>query len=267
MKRLITLFILLAGVSAFAQHPLTAERQALIRKLSLPILADTLKYAHEHKMLDNFESFYLSSVSSTAILEYSIKDADIYLRWPVQVVAHSDQTMDINGKTYGVAVSKAEVRSHTYVPAHEAQDMLDQPLLAFILFTGGYKITEEIAYPKRVAGSIITEYDNEKMRPSEPLFDLVAKNIKAHNARAESVGSIYEITAFDQESLTLRVAFNGSGEAALLNAYVADPYAVLFALGLDLGIHLYVYDVNVAAAPQYAYFSADDVVKFAKEVK
>ena len=256
-KRVLLIFLLLAELSAFAQHPLTAERQALIRKLSIPVLADTLKYAHEHKVLDNTESFYTSYVNSMAVLEYSIKDADIYLRWPVQVSARSEDHR----------LNRYEIMSHSYVPAHEAQDMLDQPLLAFVLFTGGYRIKEEIAYPKQAGGSIITEYDSEKMRPSQPLFDLVASNIKSHNVKAESVGSIYEITAFDQESLTLRVAFNGSGEPVLLNAYTADPYAVIVALGLNLGIHLYVYDVNVAAAPQYAYFSADDVVKFAKEVK
>ena len=49
MKRLIVLFTLLCGVCAFAQHPLSAERQALIRKLSLPVLADTLEYARKNK--------------------------------------------------------------------------------------------------------------------------------------------------------------------------------------------------------------------------
>ena len=267
MKRLITLFVLLAGVAAFAQHPLSAERQALIRKLAQPVLADTLNYAHQYKVLVNDASWYGNSVISTAVMEYSLKDDVIYLRWPVQVSASSSKTVEINGRIYGVQLSKNEVSSNAYVPAHQVQDMLEQPLLAFILFTGGYRITEEVVYPKQVGGTFITEYDSEKMRPSQPLFDLVANNIRSHNLKAESVGSIYEITSFDQESLTLRVAFNGSGEPVLLNAYAADPYAVIVALGLNLGIHLYVYDVNVAAAPQYAYFSADDVVKFAKEVK
>lgn len=267
MKRLITLFALVAGICAFAQNPLSAERQALIRKMAQPVLADTLDYAHKNKVLINNEYVYEGSVSATAVLEYSIKNDAIYLRWPVQVGAHSTRTVEVNGKTYGVALNRVEVMFNSFVPAHQVEDMLKQPLLAFILYTGGYRITEEVAYPKKVGGSIITEFDNEKLRPSEPLYDLVAKNIKAHNMMAESVGSIYEITAFDEESLTLRVAFNGSGQAALINAYAADPYAIIFALGLNLGIHLYVYDVNVAAAPQYAYFSAEEVAMFAKEVK
>lgn len=267
MKRLITLFALFAGICAFAQHPLSAERQALIRKMALPVLRDTLEYAHQHKEAYSINDVYQGSVSASATMDYSLKDDYLFIKWNVKVYAKSDRTMDINGKTYGVTLGGREVASNSYAPAHQVQDMQEQPLLAFILYTGGYRIKEEVAYPKQAGGSYIKDYDNEQFKPSERLFDLVSSAIRAHNLQAESVGSIYEITAFDESSITLRVAFNGSGQAALLNAYAADPYAVIIALGLNLGIHLYVYDVNVAAAPQYAYFSPEDVVKFAKEVK
>ncbi|MBP5172154.1 MAG: hypothetical protein J6037_00410 [Bacteroidales bacterium] len=267
MKKLMTLLLLLSGVCAFAQHPLSAERQALIRKLSLPILADTLDYTRKNKPLYNSENIYGGSVSASAVLEYAIDDDKIYFRWPVKVVANSTKTVEINGRIYGESLKKSEVSPYVYIGATQVEDMLKQPLLAFILYTGGYQITEETAYPKQFGGSYFKQYDSEKMKPSEPLFDLVSKDITAHNSKAESVGSIYEITDFNEESLSLRVAFNGSGQAALINAYAADPYAVIIALGLNLGIHLYVYDVNVAAAPQYAYFSAEDVANFAKEVK
>ena len=90
MKRLIVLFTLLYGVCAFAQHPLSAERQALIRKLSLPVLADTLEYARKNKELNNTDDSYGQYVTSTSVLQYSVKDADIYLKWPIRVDARSN---------------------------------------------------------------------------------------------------------------------------------------------------------------------------------
>ena len=45
MKKITLLILLLAGIPAAAQHPIPPERQALIRRVAVPILADTLKTA------------------------------------------------------------------------------------------------------------------------------------------------------------------------------------------------------------------------------
>ncbi len=71
MKKLMTLLLLLSGVCAFAQHPLSAERQALIRKMAQPVLADTLDFAHKNKVLINNEHVYEGSVSPIPSLSTS----------------------------------------------------------------------------------------------------------------------------------------------------------------------------------------------------
>ena len=57
------------------------------------------------------------------------------------------------------------------------------------------------------------------------------------------------------------------GSATLQRVWEADPYALVFALAFDMGVHFYLYNSQQVDLPQEAYFSAADIVNAVKEMK
>lgn len=258
MKKIIFLsFFLLAGFFASAQHPIPPERQAQIRKVALPIWADTLKNAASRSNVSFSKiSGYGESeihVSAYAKMEYAVRDDLLWLRWPVQVSA-----------TYGPTASRASVKYMDYseltLQCNDTKEFMKDPLLKWLLYVGGYRIKEEIVFPQGVIDGGATDTGSEEMKPEGSLWEGVKKNLPIHNRKAEKTGRIWEITAFEAHRLTLRAAVPGGGQATLQQAWEADPYALVFALALNMGIHFCLYDSAQVAPPQEAFFSAEEIV-------
>lgn len=262
MKKILILsFFLLTGVLASAQHPVSPERQMKIRQVAAPIWADTLKNVASRSIASfSKTSGYGESelhVSAYAKMEYAVRDDLIWLKWPVRVSA-----------SYGPAAGKASVKYMDYsdltLQCNYTKECMKDPLLKWLLYAGGYRIKEEIVFPQAVYSGGDRETGNEEMKPEGSLREWAEKYLPLHNRKAEKSGRIWEITAFEAHSLTLRAAVPGGGPATLQRAWEADPYALVFALALDMGIRFYLYDSGQIAPPQEAFFRAEDIVNAVK---
>ena len=235
MKRiLIFTCFLLAGFLAAAQHPIPLERQALIRRVAAPILADTLKSAQGRSSKFYSTNYYLAAdISSSAHMEYLVQDDLIHLRWPLQISVSVNEggvsragyysMIDYSGLT-----TQCDYASELAGSKEKGKKPTD-PLLAWLLYAGGYRIREEIVFPKKLGSSLSYDTANEDMKPEgDSLRDIVLKQLPAHNRKAEGTGRMWEITAFDSGSLTLRAAVPGGGPATLQRVWEADPYVLVF---------------------------------------
>ncbi len=265
---------LFVGLTAFAQPDLTPERRALIRKVARPVLLDTLNYCMRHLSAFSDENAYNNtSVSAAASMGYALDDDYLHIVWPAKVVVNS---VDENGRS----ISHSAIKNWNFsaltmqcnmlgrlVGGEFSSDGPTDPLIAWLIYVGGYRILEEVVFPKEINAGTKGFISWDLMVVDKPLRETVLEQLPVHNLKAESSGRIWEITAFDEDSLTLRAAVEGGGPATLQKAWEADPYALVFSLVFDMGIHFYLYDSTQAAAPQEAFFSAAEVVDAVKKMK
>ena len=270
MKKFTFLILLLAGIPVAAQHPIPLERQALIRRVAVPILADSLKAASE-RSCKSFSTHYYNKadIFGSAKMEYGLQDDLVYLRWPLRISVNVNEGWgkgSYENADYSGLTSQCDYATELVGDKRYGKKPTDT-LLAWLLYTGGYRIREDIVFPKNLGWTWSNDTPNEKMIPDGELWNIVQRQLTAHNRKAEKSGRIWEITAFDTGSLTLRAAVPGGGPATLQRVWEADPYALVFALAFDMGIHFYLYDSTYAGQPQEARFSAAEIVKAVKEME
>ena len=271
MKKISFLILLLAGIPAAAQHPIPPERQALIRRVAVPILADTLKTAAGRSSKSFSTNYnYKADIFGSARMEYGLQDDLVYLRWPLQISVTVNEGWG-NKNDYAWADYSGLTGQCDYTTELVGDKRLKKKptdtLLAWLLYVGGYRIREEKVFPKKLGGSIVEDTANEDMKLEGSLWDIVRKQVPSHNRKAEKSGRIWEITDFDTGSLTLRAAVQGGGPATLQRVWEADPYVLVFALAFDMSVHFYLYDSAQVGQPQEALFSAAEIVKAVKEMK
>ena len=271
MKKLTFIILLLAGIPAAAQHPIPPERQTLIRRVAVPILADTLKAAAGRSGKYFSTNYYQKAdISGTAKMEYGLQDDLVYLRWPLKISVSVNDGW-LNKTSYGMAdysglTGQCDYTTELLGNKRYGKKPTDT-LLAWLLYAGGYRIREEKVFPKELGASLTYDTANEDMKPEGSLWNIAQKQLTAHNRKAEKSGRIWEITAFEAGSLTLRAAVRGGGPATLQRVWEADPYALVFALAFDMGVHFYLYDSTYAGQPQEAFFSAAEIVKAVTEME
>ena len=142
MKKITFLILLLAGIPAAAQHPVPPERQALIRRVAVPILADTLKTAAGRSSKSFSTNYnYKADIFGSARMEYGLQDDLVYLRWPLQISVTVNEGWG-NKNDYAWADYSGLTGQCDYTTELVGDKRLKKKptdtLLAWLLYVGGY---------------------------------------------------------------------------------------------------------------------------------